>query len=55
MKYRVTVRWMAEARIEVNALTAEGAEEIVQARGLPWDEAEEGDDGGSTTWDAEAA
>lgn len=53
-KYRVTVRWMAEAQIDVVANSADAAEDIVEGRGLPWNEAQEGDDGGSTTWDVEA-
>ena len=53
MKYLVTVRWMAEAQIEVFAVDADAAETMVEVGGLPWAQAQEGDDGGSTTWDVE--
>ena len=53
MRYEVTVRWMAEAKIEVFAVDADAAEEMEQDAGLPWAKAQEGDDGGSTTWDVE--
>ena len=53
MKYDVTVRWMAEAKIEVEATTAEEAEDSVRDEGLPWDVAQEADDGQGYSIDVE--
>ncbi len=55
MKYEVTVRWTCEARIEVEADSEDAAEVSVRDEGLPWDVAQEADDGQGYSIDVEVA
>lgn len=44
-RFKVEVRWHARAVIVVDARNAQTAEKAATALGLPWENAEEADDG----------
>ena len=51
VRFEVVVRWMVEGVVPVEAEDAQEAEDKARfEHPLPWDNAEEADDGGSTSW-----
>ena len=48
MRFRVVITWPCRSTVEIDASSREQAEAMAFERGLPWDDAIEDDDGGST-------